>query len=130
VAFGIEHDEAARDFARRGGGEPGLRQDEMEHAAFSRGHGRKRVRLASGSDFLDGCFGGELEIVVAGGFEAFGIEADAVVIFRFEAEDFGGDVLDGVEELAVTGQEQRGVGAGQLHFEVRGWGCVFVWCWD
>jgi hypothetical protein len=120
VAFGIEHDEAARDFAGRGSGESGLRQDQVKHAAFSRGHGRKRVGLACGSDFLNGCFGGELEIAVAGGFEVFGIERDAVVVLRLEAENLGGDMLDGVEKLTVTSQKEGGIGTGQLDFEVGG----------
>jgi hypothetical protein len=120
VAFGIEHDEAARDFAGRGSGESGLRQDQVKHAAFSRGHGREGVGLACGSDFLNGCFSGELEIAVAGGFEVFGIERDAVVVLRLEAENLGGDVLDGVEELTVTSQKEGGIGTGQLDFEVGG----------
>jgi hypothetical protein len=120
VAFGIEHDKAARDFARRGRGKAGLRQDQVKHAAFSRGHGREGVRLACGSDFLDGCFGRKLKVAVAGGFEVFGIEGDAVVVLRLEAENLGGDVLDGVEKLTIASQEQRGIGTGQLYFDGRG----------
>jgi hypothetical protein len=40
------------------------------------------------------------------------------VILRLEAENLGGDVLDGVEELTVTSEEQRSVGAGQLDLDV------------
>jgi hypothetical protein len=118
VAFGIEHNEAAGTLVGGGGGKSGVHQDQMEHAPLSRGHRRKGEGLACGSDLLDGGFGGELEIAVAGGFEAFGIEADAVVVFRFEAENLGGDVLDSVEELTVMSQKQRGVGAGQLDLDV------------
>jgi len=105
VTFGIEDDEASRPIAGRGRGEAGLGQDQVEHAALARGHGGKRERAARGSYLLDGCFGGELEIAVTGGLEAFGIEADAVVVLGFEAENLGGDVLDGVEEFAVVGKE-------------------------
>jgi hypothetical protein len=118
VAFGIEDDEAAWAIAGRGRGEAGLGQDQVEHAALARGHGRKREGATCGSYLLDGCFGGELEIAVARGLEAFGVEADAVVVLGFEAENLGGDVLDGVEEFAVVSQEQRGVGAGQLYLDV------------
>jgi len=90
----------------------------MEHEALARGHGGKRVGAARGSDVLDGCFSGELKIAVAGGFEALGVEADAIVVFGFEAEDLGGDVLDGVEEFAVVSQEQGGVGASQIYLDV------------
>lgn len=90
----------------------------MEHAAFARGHRGKCPGLTGCADFLDGGLGGELEVVVANGFEALGVEVDAVVIFRFEAEDFGGDVFDGVEEFAVVSQEERGVRTGELNLEV------------
>jgi hypothetical protein len=118
VAFGIEHNEAAGTLVGGGGRESGVHQNQMEHAALSRGHRRECVGLACGSDLLDGGFGGELEIAVAGSFEAFGIEADAVVVFGFKAEDFGGDVLDGVEEFAIMRQEEGGVGTSQLDFDV------------
>ena len=59
-------------------------------------------------------------VYVAGGFEVFGIERDAVVVLRLEAENLGGDVLDGVEKLTVTSQKEGGIGTGQLDFEVGG----------
>jgi hypothetical protein len=105
VAFGIENDEAAWAIAGRGCGEAGLSQDQVEHAALSRGHGGKREGAACGSNLLHGCFGGELEIAIARGLEALGIEADAIVVLGSEAENLGGDVLDGVEEFAVVSQE-------------------------
>ena len=55
-----------------------------------------------------------VELAVAGGLEAFGVEGDAVVIFGFEAKDLGGEVLDGVEKFAVTGEQERSVGAGEF----------------
>ena len=97
LAFGIEHDEAAGALVGGGRGKSGVHQDQMEHTTLSRGHGWECEGLACGSDLLDGGFGGELEIAVARGFETFGIEADAVVVFRFEAENLGGDVLDSVQ---------------------------------
>jgi hypothetical protein len=99
-----------------------VHQDQVEHATLSRGHGRKGEGLACGSNLLDCGFGGELEIAIAGGFEAFGIEADAVVVLGFETENLGGDVLDSVEEFAVMSQEQRGVRAGKLNSDVRAGG--------
>jgi hypothetical protein len=118
MAFGIEHNEATGAVVGGGGGKSGVSQDEVEHAALSRGHRRECVGLACGSDLLDGGVGGELEIAVAGRLEAFGIEADAVVVFGFEAEDLGGDVFDGVEEFAAMRQEEGGVWAGQFDFDV------------
>jgi hypothetical protein len=118
LAFGIEHDEAARALVGGGGGEAGAHQNQMEHTPLPRGHGWKCEGLARGSNLLDGGFGGELEIAVAGGLETFGVEVDTVVVFRFEAENLGGDVLDGVEKLAVMSQEHWSVGAGQLDLDV------------
>jgi hypothetical protein len=118
VAFGVEHDEAAGAFVGGRRGKSGVHQDQVKHATLSRGHGRKGEGLACGSNLLDCGFGGELEIAVPSGFEAFCIEADAVVVFGFEAEDLGGDVLDSVEELAVMGEEQRGVGTRQFDPDV------------
>jgi hypothetical protein len=83
MAFGVEHDEAAGALVGGGRGKAGVHQDQMEHATLPRGHGRKGEGLACGSNLLDCGFGGELEIAVPGGFEAVGIEADAVVIFGF-----------------------------------------------
>jgi hypothetical protein len=112
VAFGIEHDEATRDFAGRGRRKSGLAENKMKHAALSRGHRRERIGLPCGSDFLDGYFRGALEIAVARGFVVFSIERDAVVIFRLKAEDFGCNVLDSVEEFTVASLKEGSVWAG------------------
>jgi hypothetical protein len=118
VAFGVEHDEAAGPLVGGGRGKSGVHQDQVEHATLSRGHGRKGEGLACGSNLMDCGFGGDLKIAVAGGFEAFGIEADAVVVLGFQTENLGGYVLDSVEEFAVMSEEQWGVGARQLYFDV------------
>ena len=83
MAFGVEHDEAAGALVGGGRGKSRVHQDQMKHATLSRGHGRKGEGLACGSNLLDCGFSGELEIAVASGFEAFGIEADAVMVLRF-----------------------------------------------
>ena len=36
------------------------------------------------------------------------------MLLRFEPQNLGGDVLDGVEELAVAGQQERSIGAGEF----------------
>lgn len=86
----------------------------MQEAAFARGHGRKGEGEAGVADLLDGDLGGQLEFALAEDLEVVGIEGDAVVFFVLEAEDFGGYVLKGQQQLAVSGQQQGGVGAAEL----------------
>jgi hypothetical protein len=77
------------------------------------------VGLAGGADLLDGGLGEELELAVAEDFEVVGVEGDAVVVLGFEAEDLGGDVLDGEEEFAVAGEKKRSVRASEFDGEIR-----------
>jgi len=74
--------------------------------------------LAGGSDVQNGGFGGEFEITVSSSFEAFGIEGDAVVVFRLKAQDLGSDVFDCVEEFAVTGQKEGRVRPGEFNLYI------------
>jgi len=95
----------------------------VDQASLAGGHGGEGVGLAGGADLLDGGFGEEFELTVAEDFEVVGVEGDAVVVLRLEAEDFSGDVLDGEEEFAVPGEEKWGVRAGEFDSDVRLGGC-------
>jgi hypothetical protein len=86
----------------------------VKDAALARGHRRERVRLAGSANPLNGHLGHKIELAIAGSLEAIGVERDAVVIFRFEAENLGGNVFDGKEKLSVAGEKERSVGTGQL----------------
>jgi len=121
LAFGVEDDEATGAFAGGGGGQAGAFEGEVEQAALAGGHRGEGVGLLGGADLGDGCLSGAAELLVAVGFESAGVDGDAVVFFGLEAEDLGGDVLDGVEQLAVAVDEERGVGAGEFDGELR-WG--------
>ncbi len=99
----------------------------MKNAALAGGHGRKGEGAAGGTDFFDRDFSHQVEFAVAGGFEAFGVEGDPVVLFGFEAEDLCGDVLDGVEEFAVAGEQERSIGSGEFDCDLGGsWGGVWI----
>ena len=70
--------------------------------------------------FSIGNFGHHVELPVASCLEAISVEGDAVVFLGFEAEDLGSDVLDGVEEFAVAGQQQRSIGPAQFDGDFGG----------
>ncbi len=78
------------------------------------GHRRERKGLTCRTNLLNSHLGHKFELAVTGGFEACGVEGDSVMLFRFEAEDLGGDVLDCVEEFAIAGQEEGSIGAGEF----------------
>lgn len=122
LAFGVKDDEAARAEAAGSGGQAGRAEGQVEQTALARVHRRKGIGAAGGADLFGGGFGDELELAVAEELEVFGVEGDAVVVFVFEAENFGGEVLDGVEEFAVACGEERGVGAGELDANFGRWG--------
>ena len=121
-ALGIDNHKAARAFAGGGCGKTGLRQGQVKHAALARAHRRERKGLAGGANLLDGHLGHKGKLAVAVGLKAFCVEGDAVMILRFEAKDLGCDMLDGVEKLAVAGEEQGSIGAGQ--FDCDFWICI------
>ena len=47
--------------------------------------------------------------------EALGVEADSVVLLRLQPQNFGSDVLDSVQQLTITGQQQRSVAAAEFN---------------
>lgn len=57
-------------------------------------------------DFCDGGFGDEFELAGTEEFEVVGVERDAVVLFGFELEDLGSEVLDCVEEFGIPCGEE------------------------
>jgi hypothetical protein len=120
VAFRIKDYETAGAKAAGGSGQAGGAESQVEQPALTGVHGLKRVRTASGTDFLDGGFSDKLELAVAEKLEVVGIERDAVMLFGFELEDLGGEVLDCVEEFGVTCGEERGVGTGEFDGDFRG----------
>jgi len=126
VALGIEDDEAPRAFAGAGCLEARVAEEEVEHAALAGVHGREAEGLAGVFDLVDGVVGSVLESAGAGGLEAVGVEGDAVVIFGFEAENLGGEVFEGTEEFAVTGEEEIGVGTFALNVDVAAFETVGI----
>jgi hypothetical protein len=92
----------------------------VKNAAFTRGHRREGEWLAGGANLLDSHLGHEVEFAIAGGLEAFSVEGDAVMVFGFEPEDLGGDVLNGEEKLTVSSEKERGVRAGKLDRDLGG----------
>jgi hypothetical protein len=89
----------------------------VEQPSLARGHGREGVRLAGGTYLLNSSLGRELKMAIAGRFETFGIEGDAIVVFGLEPENLCCDVFDGVEEFAVLRQEEGSVGAAEIDFD-------------
>jgi len=92
----------------------------MKQATLARRHRRERKGLAGCADLLDGHLGHEVELPDAVCLEALGVEGDAVVVLGFEAKDLGGDVLNGVQEFPVAGEEERGIGAAEFDCDLGG----------
>jgi hypothetical protein len=84
----------------------GLQEDHHRHLVGAAGAGAVLID----EDEALAVFGGELNFLLAEGFEVEGVEADQVVFADVEAEDLDGDVLEGAEEFAAALGEQRCVG--------------------
>jgi len=121
LALGIEDDEAAGTVAGRCSGQAGPAEGQVEQAALAGVHRREGVGAARGADTFDGGFGDHLKLAVAEKLEIFCVEGDAVVLLRFKAEDLGGEVLDGMEEFSVAGEQERSIGAGEFDGDLGGW---------
>lgn len=98
----------------------------MQGATFVGGHGREGEWAAGSADFLDSDFCHHIELSIAGSFEVLRVKVDQIVIFGFEAEDFCGDVLDGVEKFAVAGDQKRRIRSREVDCDLwgfcrRGW---------
>jgi hypothetical protein len=100
----------------------------MQHAALAGVHGREAVGTVGVIDDVDGFVGHFAQGRGALGLVAVGVEADAVVLFGFEIEDFGRDVLEGAEKLAFVVEEEIGVGALALNVEVAALQTVRIGC--
>ena len=90
----------------------------MEHAALAGVHGLEAEGLAGVFDLVDGVVGSVAEVGGAVSLIAVVVEGDAVVFVGLEAEDLGGDVLEGAEELGVAVEEEVGVGTLALDVNV------------
>jgi len=86
----------------------------MQDAALARRHGREDISSRGGADLDDGGAGEAVQLTVPLCLESAGVEGDAVVLFGFEAQHFGGEVFDGEEELSVAGGEEMSVRPGEF----------------
>lgn len=82
----------------------------MQRAAFVGGHRREGERASRCANLFDCDFGHHIELAVSCSFKALSVKVDLVVLFGFETEDFGGDVLDGVKKLTIAGKQERSIG--------------------
>jgi hypothetical protein len=73
------------------------------------------VGFAGRADLLDGHLGHEIQLPNPSGLKALGVKGDTVMLFGFESEDLGGDMLDSMQEFAVAGQKEGSIGAGELY---------------
>jgi len=112
--FGVEDDvpggfgtDAFGAKARSGDGE-------VEVAAVAGVEWGKDVGDGGGTDPVNGGIRHTPEVVFAAGPELPAVEGDAVSVGVVEAEDVGGDALDGVEEFAVVGEQGGGVATGEV----------------
>ena len=121
MAFRIDDNVAVEAFAAGGGLEILIvAEGEVQHAALAAAHGSKAVGLAGAADALGGGFRGKAQLAGAQGFEIFGVKGDFVVLLVFEAQDFGGDVLERTEQLAAALREQAGIGPGEFDVDLAG----------
>ena len=98
----------------------------MHHATLAGAHGFELVGLASVFYLVDGFFGEFAEICGTLCFEAVGVEGDAVVVFWFEAEDLGGDVLERTEQLAILIEQEFCVRPFALDVNVTAFEAVWI----
>lgn len=98
----------------------------MKEAALARAHGSEGVGFAGVADAGDSGGGLLLELEVALGFEAVGVEGNAVVLVGGEAEDLGAEVLECEKEFAVARGEEGGVGAEEVEGKNSGFGVRIV----
>ena len=110
----VDHHKPSGANARRSRRQPRLRQRQMQDPALPRAHRRKRVRSARRTDSFDGNVGHHVELPGSRRLEALGIEADAVVLLRLQPQNLGGDVLDGVQQLSIAGEQQRSIAASEF----------------
>src|SRR5271168_2463853 len=99
----------------------------MQNAPLPRAHRRERVWPSRRSNPLDGNVGHHVELLGASCLEALGVEADAVVLLRLQTQNLGGDVLDGVQQLAIAGQQQRSIAASEFYGDFGGNGGGVIW---
>jgi len=92
-------------------------EGEVQHAAFAGVGGGEADGGAGLADFFCGRPGGELDLLLAEGFEVEGIEADQVVFADVQAEDLNADVLEGAEEFAAARSEHGCVLAEEFDVE-------------
>jgi len=104
--------------AGAGGDEAGGCEGEVQEAPLAGVHGGEEVGFAGEADLGDGLGGEVLQLAGAFGAEAVGVEGDAWEVFGLEVEGHAGEMLDGVEELTVSVEEERGVGAGKFDHEI------------
>jgi hypothetical protein len=128
VALRVEDDEAARAFAGAGCLQAGVVEEEMKHAALAGVHGREAEGLAGFFDVIDGGGSGLVQSTRTGGFEAVGVEGDAIVVVGLEAQHLGGEVFEGAKELTIAGQKKLGVGALALDVDVATLEAVGIRC--
>jgi len=98
----------------------------MHHATLAGAHGFELVGLAGVFYVIDGLFGEFAEVGGTFGFETVGVEGDAVVVFGFEAENLGGDVLERTEKLAFFVEQKLCVGAFALDVNVTSFEAVWI----
>ncbi len=114
----VEDDTALVAFAGGGGLQAHRGEDEVELAALVGRHGRKGEGESGLADMDGSALGRGEEGVIAIFLVAVGVAGEEVVLVRFQAADFGREVLDGLEEFGVAGGEVFGVRAGELDGEI------------
>jgi len=92
---------------------------EVDHAAFAGGHRRKLIRLAGLAHAFGGDFGCEFQLLGSQRLEIHAIEAELVVLLRFQAEHFQGHMLQRAQELAIALQKQRAIGPSKFDDDFR-----------
>jgi len=87
---------------------------EVKHTAFAGRHWRKLIRLAGLANALSGDFGGQLQLLRTLSFEVHAIEAELVVLLRFQPENFERHMLQRAQELTVALKQHWTVGTGEI----------------
>jgi hypothetical protein len=116
IVRGVEHDATVEAFAIAFRTEVGLiAQGEMNDTALARRHGSEVIGRASFAHLFGGNGGRHAQLLHANGALVLAIEGNLFVLSGRQAQDFEGKQFEGAEKFGTAVEQQRRIGAGEVH---------------